>query len=96
MRLKVRTADDGDKRRGPSREEIENLCMLHAVGPRGCRMGDLPARLGLSATLVSAVAECVEILIRLGWLEQHDDDHLLLTDAGHAWLGERLADLKVA
>lgn len=38
-------ADDASPR--PSRAEVETLCILLAVGPAGCGLGELPGRLGL-------------------------------------------------
>jgi DNA-binding MarR family transcriptional regulator len=77
---------------GPSREEIESLCILHAVGVLGCPARDLAARLGLSRELASAVAAGIEPLIRAGWIERRDE-HVSLTDAGRQQLDRRLSDL---
>jgi predicted transcriptional regulator len=88
-----RDSNEGDHR-APSREEIECLCILHAVGVAGCPTGELASRLGLSPSLSSSVAEGAEPLIRRGWLDRADD-RFSLTEAGHTWLTERLSDLKV-
>lgn len=76
-----------------TREEIENLCILHAVGDQGCPLADLPERLGLSPTLVAAVAESLTGLIGLGWLVRNEK--VMLTEEGRAWLGRRLLELGV-
>ncbi|MEK6607997.1 MAG: hypothetical protein AABZ30_10080 [Myxococcota bacterium] len=95
MPLKRRTARGDGESHGPSRAEIEILCILHAVGPRGCPVGELAMRLGLSPALASAVAEGAQALVSTGWLEL-DDEQLALTDAGRARLTQRLSDLGVA
>lgn len=76
----------------PSRGEIETLCILHAVGPSGCRAGDLAARLGLSPTLASVVVHGIERMIFGGLLDQ-DDEWFRLTERGRETLTKRLAEL---
>jgi predicted transcriptional regulator len=87
-----RTDGEDDKKSGPSREEIESLCILHAIGVAGCRVNDLARMLGISAGLAFAVAASVEPLIRAGWVERCEDQ-LSLTVAGHGWLMKRLSEL---
>lgn len=77
-----------------TREEIENLCILHAIGDQGCPLGDLPARLGLSPTLVSAVTESLTGLLGTGWIRR-EDDTLTQTEKGREWLTRRLLELGV-
>lgn len=76
----------------PSRGEIETLCVLHAVGASGCRVGDLVARLGLSASLASVVAQGMERVIFSGLLER-DEEWFRLTKPGREMLTKRLAEL---
>jgi DNA-binding MarR family transcriptional regulator len=83
---------EDNKKRGPSREEIESLCILHAVGPHGCLVRDLATLLGLSAGIASAVAAGVEPLIRAGWVDRRDDQ-FSLTEPGREWLKNRLSEL---
>jgi DNA-binding IclR family transcriptional regulator len=77
-----------------TRGEIENLCILHAVGDQGCPLGELPERLGLSPTLVVAVAESLTGLLGMGWLTR-EDETVTQTEEGRAWLGRRLLELGV-
>jgi DNA-binding IclR family transcriptional regulator len=82
---------DGEYR-GPSREEIESLCLLHAMGERGCLTTDLAKGLGLSPALASRLVHAVTPLVQAGWVEVQDD-RFSVTDAGAAWLADRLAAL---
>jgi hypothetical protein len=75
-----------------SRAEIETLCVLHAVGPSGCWVGDLTARLGLSASLALVVAQGMERIVFSGLLER-DEEWFRLTRPGREMLGKRLAEL---
>lgn len=84
-----------DETPAPSREEVETLCILHAIGPGNCPKGDIATRLGLSSALTTVVAEGIEPLIARGWLELRDD-RFWLTEAGHAWMKRRLSELGVA
>ena len=61
-----------------SRSDIETLCVLHAVGKAGCRAGDLATRLGLSASLASAVADGMGGVIHSGLLDRSDDRYVRL------------------
>lgn len=79
----------------PSRGEIETLCVLHAVGPSGCRTGELAARLGLSATLAEVVAEGMERLVIVGLLERVDG-RFTVSARGREQLKGRLAELGLA
>ena len=76
-----------------SRAEIEALCLLDAVGDRGCSISDLPARLGFSSLLSQPVNEAIEPLVASGWIERRRDT-VALTDAGHRHLHERLAKFR--
>ena len=78
-----------------TREEIEKLCILHAVGVGGCTLCDLPERLGLSPTLTHAVAESLGPLLTLGWLV-NDGGAVTRTEAGQRWLTRRLSELGVS
>ncbi len=75
-----------------TREEIETLCLLHAVGPHGCPVGELAARLGLSATLAPAVTESIAPLIGTGRLAM-TDNIVTRTATGDHWLTQRLSEL---
>lgn len=75
-----------------SRGEIETLSILHAVGPSGCHVGDLAARLGLSASLAAVVARGMEPVIVGGLLERLDE-RFRLTEHGREVLTKRLAEL---
>ncbi len=77
-----------------TREEIETLCLLHAVGPHGCPVGELAARLGLSSTVASAVAESIVPLVGAGRLAM-DDGSIRRTREGDRWLAQRLSELGV-
>jgi hypothetical protein len=82
---------DDEGKKGPSREEIETLCILHAVGQRGCRNDDLAPRLGLSSSLARAIVAGVEPLVIQGWLFR-EETRLVLTDAGRERLKGSLAE----
>lgn len=88
--MNPRTADVGGAPSRPSREDIECLCILHAVGKGGCFVADLAGLLGLSPGLSPAISEGIKPLIAAGWLQLHDD-RLTRTDQGAAWLQDRLA-----
>lgn len=75
-----------------SRGEVEVLTVIHAIGTGGCRVSDLPARLGLSTSLAPAVEEGVQPMI-LGGLLLREDDLLMVSAAGKARLTTRLAEL---
>jgi hypothetical protein len=75
-----------------TREEIEELCILHAIGARGCALGELPERLGLSPTLVGVVTESLAGLLGAGRLERAEDV-IIQTTEGRAWLARRLVEL---
>ncbi len=90
--MKRRTSGEDGRNLPPSREEIETLCILHAIGLHGCQADDLATLLGLSPGLASAVAESVQPLISLGWVDLNDN-HFSLTDAGHQWLKQRRSAL---
>jgi hypothetical protein len=76
----------------PSRGLVEILCILHAIGTRGCPFGDVAGRLGLSETLSSVVAEGVRPLVLTGLLAV-DEARFTVTDAGQEMLNPWLADL---
>ena len=75
-----------------SRGEVEVLTVLHTVGTGGCRVSDLPGRLGLAPSLAPAVEEGVQPMI-LGGLLLREDDILMVTAAGKARLTKRLTEL---
>jgi hypothetical protein len=78
----------------PSREEIEYLCLVHAVGPDGCATPKLAQRLGLSPELSQCIDEAVVVLLQDGRLESSCDS-LTVTAAGREWLQRRLAELGI-
>jgi len=77
-----------------SREEIETLCVLSAIGEEGCPIGDLATRLGLSRTLAGAVADGMRALVDQGLLAC-EDDQFFLTEEGVDMLETRLAELGI-
>ncbi len=83
---------DEDAIQMPSREEVETLCVLHAVGPSGCPVGDLAARLGLSATLAPTIAEGMQTVVRRGLLDRLDE-RFTWTEHGRELLLRRLTEL---
>ncbi len=68
-----------------SREEVETLCILAAVGPTGCPGGQVATRLGLSPTLAAAVDRGLEPLVSTGLLVR-SDQRVDLSDAGRELL----------
>ncbi len=88
------TEHDNEEQKGPSREEIETLCILYAVGTNGCNERELVTRLGLSHTLTSAVIESIQPLLVANRVVL-DEGRIACTDAGHQWLRERLAKHRI-
>lgn len=78
----------------PSREEIETLCLLYAVGEGRRSLTDLTSRLGLSPALVGAVTESIQPLVTAELLEL-DEQGVTRTDAGARHLDDRLRGLGV-
>ena len=72
-----------------SRQEIEVLCILHAVGS-GCALDELVVRLGFPGQLAEVVAEAIEPLIAAGELTA-DGGMVGVTAAGRAHLSARLS-----
>lgn len=83
------------RRGGPSREEIETLCILHAVSARGCSVADLPARFGISSALESALLGALDPLVARGWITV-EGGRVSRTQAGSDRLVGRLGELGVA
>ena len=86
-------SDDGtkrDKARGPSREEIETLCILHVVERGAEGAADVAEALGLARDLAPVVARAIESVAARGYLTAVED-RVTLTDAGRACLQERAA-----
>jgi hypothetical protein len=79
---------------GLSRDEIETLCILHAVGPDGCSVAELPVRLGISPTLAAHVVLAAAPLVDRGWLAR-EGDRMAPTEAGRERLTLRLSELGV-
>lgn len=77
-----------------SRCEIESLCMIRAIPVDGCGVDELPGRLGLSPVLAQAVAEAIVPLVNAGRV-QVQDDRVVVTVAGRAWLLKRLSEIGV-
>jgi predicted transcriptional regulator len=85
--------EPGDPQSGPSRGEIENLCLLSAIPDNGCALSELPTRLGLSPLLVEPVAEAIGQLIDAGWIHELDGG-VRVTSEGRAWLKEQLSGIE--
>ena len=86
---------DEDEHRGPSREEIEVLCILHAVDARVSSASELAGSLGLSPALASAAAVAAHTLVTAGWLRLVED-RFQLTDDGREHLTRRLSDFGIS
>ncbi|MEO7328127.1 MAG: hypothetical protein ABI193_06090 [Minicystis sp.] len=84
---------DGDVRK-PTREEIETLCVLHAVGHRACSLVQLASCLGLAPSLAPAIKVAIEALTGAGWLILAGE-MVSRTDEGGAYLAARLEELQV-
>lgn len=90
MRQNPHESASSGERSGPSRQEIETLCILHAIGSSGCPVADLAPRLGFPTTLGGVVSESVNLLIFEGRVERRDE-RFALTDTGRDWLLTTLA-----
>ena len=89
----VDASDDGTPRgkaRGPSREEIETLCILHVVECGAEGAADIAEALGLARDLAPVVARAIEAVAARGYLTAVED-RVSLTDGGRVWLQERTA-----
>ncbi len=78
----------------PSREEIESLCVLHAVGSGGCSTADLAAGLGFSRELGRTLDRAVQQLVASGCLEVRSEG-IFVSSGGNEWMRSRLAALGV-
>lgn len=78
----------------PSREEIEQLCLLHVIGER-CPKDELASRLGLSPALSATILNSVTSLIMKAWVWD-GGEALELTESGAAWLEARLASYGIS
>lgn len=76
--------------RSLSRESVESLCLLHAIGDR-CEIVDLPARLGLAASLTKVLAEAIAPLVAQGLVLQ-SGEVLGVTSAGRSWRDDPTGD----
>ena len=90
MTRKLHDSQVEDEKSGPSREDIETICVMYTIGRSGCESTDLAATLGFSTALASAVGTCLTPIVGKGWVEI-DDGRVSLTDAGTAWLKQELA-----
>lgn len=88
----VRVEDEDAEGKGPSRELIEKLVLLEAIGTRGCSLEELTVLLGLSMGLVSAVAESTTPLVSDGFVFR-EGVRVTVTPAGEAWFEQQLAHL---
>ena len=89
----VDASDDGtprDKARGPSRADIETLCILHVVERGAEGAADIAEALGLARDLAPVVARAIEAVVARGYLTAVED-RVTLTVVGRAWLQERAA-----
>ena len=80
---------DKKKSEGPSRAEVEALCLLLALGEGACDGGMLAARLGLPQHLADAVVEAVAALVPGGHVTV-EGATLARTAEGARHLTERL------
>jgi hypothetical protein len=78
-----------------SREDIERLCILYAVGPGCSGPCELAERLGLSLSLCNEVIEAILPLENTGMLESVEG-RILLTEVGSEYLTESLAQLQIS
>lgn len=80
--------DSGEQLERPSREEIESMCIVHAVGADGCSSDGLAERLGLSREHGMFLEQAIGPLVARGLLELRDG-RVWSTEAGRKWLDER-------
>lgn len=71
-----------------SREQVETLCLLHAVGD-GCTLDELAKRLGLARSLAPVLRRAVERLEQQR-LVTAGDRAVEVTAQGRAWEKETL------
>lgn len=80
------------ERSRPSRQEIEALCILHAIGDDGCEAHALAGRLGFPNTLANTISLGASSLVEQG-LVCVEAARFSRSDKGARWLRERLAEL---
>jgi predicted ArsR family transcriptional regulator len=94
--MSIDNSKDTNEPRRPSREEIETLCILHAVAANNAAtFSDLADALGLSRDLAAAVERALEPLVARDLLAVHDG-LVRSTPTGEGWLLRRLVELGVA
>ncbi len=88
--MPMNTSDQSEETKnpkGPSRQVIEELCLLGAVGSGGCTVDELTRRLGLSPLLSEAVEKSAMTLVRQGYLSL-TEAQIWQTEAGQAHFGK--------
>lgn len=80
-------AEETKSPKGPSRQLIEELCLLGAVGSAGCTVDELTRRLGLSPLLSKAVEKSAMTLVGQGYLSVAEAQ-ISQTEAGRAHFGK--------
>jgi hypothetical protein len=73
--------------KGPSRQVIEELCLIGAVGSGGCTVHELTDRLGLSPLLAEVVEKSARTLELQGYLS-FKDGHIYPTEPGRVHYGK--------
>jgi hypothetical protein len=84
---------DAETPRAPSREEVENLCLLCSIARSPCSFEELAERLGLCRELGPAMGAAVEALVSTS-RAQVADGILSITAEGREWLRSRLFQLE--
>lgn len=72
-----------------SRQEIETVCIVYALGTDGCTAEELTSRLGLGPSLTAVVVGVLESFVAEGWIAR-GDDRFFPSIAGREWVRRRL------
>ena len=76
-----------------SRERVEKLVLLHAMGDSPTSTDEVTVRLGLHPHLAEAVGEALDELLRCGLVEVDEDERFSRSARGARELADVLAEV---
>lgn len=80
---------------GPSRAEVEHLCVLSVLTERGHSREELATAVGLDPALAPCIGQAIATLTALGAAVVREG-RVFATEAGRTWLGTRLLEWELA